>query len=340
MRELDFVNDQYWWLSLLPLLYVAARLLARRADLQRQSRAAELAQLRRLMPADLSAKLAWSLGILAAALLLLFGAVLRPRYGQEPLDVVSGGVDLCIAFDLSKSMYAQDIAPSRLIRARSEVDDILSRLRSGRICAVTFAGTTDVYPLTLDREAVRLYLRDLVPEDMPTGGTALADAIVAATRALVADDQSLQERGLARPPKAILLLTDGEDTTGGDVLKAAQAAHEKGITIFSMGVGSKYAEPIPEMKEGKMVGYQQNGEARTALDEATLRRVAEATNGRYVTLTEGFSSIDSALRSMGAGFVEEQAKQSRAERYAWLLIPAALLLLLEIWVSRRKKVNT
>jgi Ca-activated chloride channel homolog len=337
MSGLDFVHGEYWGLLLLPLLYVAARLLARRLDLSRQARAAELAQLRRLLPIDLSKKLFWSIGILAVALVLVFGALMRPRYGQEPIDVVSGGVDLCIAFDLSKSMYAQDVTPSRLVRARSEVDDILARLRSGRVCAVAFAGTADVYPLTLDRDAVRFYLRDLVPEDMPTGGTALADAIMASTRALVADDESLLARGVARPPKAILLITDGEDTTGGDVLQAAQAAQEKGITIFSMGVGSKSAEPIPEMKEGKMVGYQQNGEARTALDETTLRRVAEATNGRYVTLTEGFNTIDAALRSMGEGFLNEQVKQSRAERYAWLLIPAALLLLLEIWVSRRKK---
>jgi Ca-activated chloride channel family protein len=337
MSELDFVYWSYRWILLLPLVYFGLRVLSRRLDLRRQAKAAELPQLLRLMPKDTPTKIWWSMGLLSLSLLFVLGATLRPRYGQEPIDVVSGGVDLCIAFDLSKSMYAQDISPSRLIRARSEVDDILSRLHSGRVCAVAFAGTADVYPLTLDRDAVRFYLRDLTPEDMPTGGTALAAAIQAAQRALIADDAKYQESGLLRPPKAILLVTDGEDTTGGDVIKAAKDAHEKGITIFAMGIGSKSAEPIPEMKDGKMVGYQQNGEARSALDESTLRQVTELSSGRYVTLTEGFSVIDSTLRSMGEGFLEDQSKQARAERYAWLLIPAALLLLLEIWVSRQKR---
>jgi Ca-activated chloride channel family protein len=327
---IDFLYlDRLWWL-LLPAAFLGMELLRLRRDAARLARVADAAQLARLAPGRIPGALRALLLALGAALVIL--ALSRPRYGEEPVDVLRGGIDLCVALDLSKSMYAQDIAPTRLERAKSELGEALSSLPVGRVCAVAFAGTADVYPLTSDRDAIRFFLRDLSPADMPTGGTALSVALLGAVKALSVDPG---QEGKPRAPRALLLITDGEDTAGGDLEGAIRAAKDAGVQIFALGVGGDSPEPIPQVEDGKVVGYLDNGAARSSLKEDALRRLVEATGGRYARLSEGVSSLRAPLLDLQQGYIEAQVKSARAERFAWLLAPAALVLLLELWLSRR-----
>lgn len=340
MSDFNLARPEYLSLLLVPAFYLALTLGVGYLRRRRLAAVSEWAQFIRLLPEGYRRRSLWSGLFFALALVLIVLGLARPRYGREAIAEVSGGVDLCIAFDLSRSMYAQDVPPNRLVRARSEVDELLEKFRGGRICTVVFAGTADVYPLTSDRDAVRFFLRDLVPEDMPVGGTSLSRALLAGVRALTADDENFKAKELVRPPKAILLVTDGEETAGGDMEEALQAAREAGVKVFTLGVGGKTPEPIPEIRDGKMVGYYKDGEARTSLDEEMLRRLAEETGGRYVPLEQGLGPVRTDLYAMGEGFWEEQERQALAERYGWLFVPAALLLLAEIFISRRRRIGT
>lgn len=331
--SLDLVRPGALWLGLLLLLLFGWDLARSFLDQRRLARVADARQLARLAVGRALPRRAPQLWLGAALGLLLLGLA-RPRYGEEEIDTRQGGLDLCVALDLSNSMYAQDIAPSRLERAKSELDEALRVLPLGRVCAVVFAGTADVYPLTSDRDAIRFFLRDLSPADMPVGGTALAAALDGASKALSVSEGTL---GQTPSPRAVLLITDGEDTVGGDLEGALARAKEANVRIFALGVGGQNPEPIPEVQEGKVVGYKQNGEARSALDAEALRRLATATGGQYAELEEGVAALRGPLRELQSGFIEEQRKASRAERFAWLFLPAALLLALDAWRSRRAR---
>jgi Ca-activated chloride channel family protein len=332
MSELDFAQASWLWLLSVSLLLLVAFHVWRQRRLTRLSSIGSPELLQMLVP---NPRKLWFFSIpFSLALAALVVGLARPKYGEESSEEQQGGVDLCVAFDLSKSMYAQDIAPTRLARARSEVDDLLERVRASRVCIVAFAGSADVYPLTSDREAVRFYLRDLSPEDMPIGGTAIAAALRAAKRALLPEEKPADGVVL---PKSVLLITDGEETAGGNPLEAASELAALGVRVFALGIGGKNPEPIPSYQEGQMVGYQRDGEARSALDETTLRQITERTQGRYASLEEGTSGILAELRQDGQQYLESRKRSTRAERFALCFTAAFFFLCLEIFLATRKE---
>src|SRR5262249_13876982 len=147
------------------------------------------------------------------------------------------------ALDLSRSMLARDVYPSRLERAKAEVARLLDELKGDRVGLVAFAGETLAYPLTTDYEAAKLFWRDLQPSDMPVGGTDLGRAISASTE-LLERSAARTPQGKRRPGQVILLITDGEDTEAR-AFEAAKAAAQHGIHIYAVAVGSKERPFVP-----------------------------------------------------------------------------------------------
>jgi Ca-activated chloride channel family protein len=267
-------------------------------------------------------------GMLLLAILLLILAMTGPRYGYTWQEIKRKGIDIIIALDCSKSMLAQDIKPTRLDRAKREVYDLLTMLKGDRVGLVAFAGTAFLQcPLTLDYDAYNLFLNALTPDFLPVGGTNLAAAIHTAISGF--DPQSKSE-------KAIILITDGENTQTGNPLKAAEAARKAGIKLFSIGVGSRDGVPIPS-KEG---GFKKDGAGKiilSRLDENTLRKMAVSTLGTYVRSVAGDMDLDVIYTQEIRGKMEASTlsggrKKIWQDRYQWVLGLAIALVLMELFV--------
>ncbi|MCS6856961.1 MAG: VWA domain-containing protein [Sandaracinaceae bacterium] len=288
-------------------------------------------------------------GLWVLAFSLLVIALAKPEYGSRTRILRKRGLDIVFAIDFSKSMLAQDIRPNRIERAKAEVLRMLEILDGDRVGCVAFAGETIEFPMTVDYRAVALFLRDLSPYDMPVGGTAIGRALIASKRLL--------ERSRRQPPskeakssQIVVLITDGEDHEG-DPIAAARELAQAGIRVYTAGVGTATGEPIPTYApDGTWTGYLRDEEGkivRSALSEegeATLKRIAEITGGRYHHAgrqAEGLARIREDLARMQKE--ERKAKRItvREGRYALFLAPAFLLLVLEAilpeaWIRKRK----
>ena len=270
---------------------------------------------------------------LGVACLVLSAA--RPQYGGRIQMLKKRGIDVVVALDFSKSMLAQDVQPSRLERAKLELNDFMIQLTGDRIGLIAFAGDTLRFPLTTDYAAAGSFWRSIGPYDMPVGGTAIGKAITAAVRMLAPEDP-VEKANMQGRSKAIVLLTDGEDHVG-EPLVAAEAAAENGIPIFVLGIGSDSPELIPRyLDDGMTMGYQKDekGEyvttALTPESEETLRKIAADTSGRYFRAgsdLSGMNAVVQEIRKMKQSEIEARQITVYEEVFQWFLIPTFVLLL-------------
>jgi Ca-activated chloride channel family protein len=278
-----------------------------------------------------------ALMVLALALVAL--ALARPQAGGRARIVKQRGLDLVVALDFSRSMLAKDVYPSRLERAKRELDQLLDGLAGDRVGVVAFAGETLSYPPTTDYAAVKLFWRDLGPWDMPVGGTAIGRAIAASLQELT----NLRAKGGPSRGQAILLLTDGEDTDS-EPLEAADQASKLGVKIFTVGIGSRSGELIPEYDEkGKITGYVKDPDGHyvtSRLGEETLTEIARRTGGEvFHADTKRFGVEDVARALAGMKRTENEARLVREydEVFEVLLAPAFLLLVIEACLGERRR---
>jgi Ca-activated chloride channel family protein len=267
--------------------------------------------------------------LLAAALALVALALARPQFGVKTEVRKARGMNLVVAVDLSRSMLARDVVPSRLERARVELSALVDQLSGDRVGLVGFTSVAiPICPLTVDHAAWNLQLRGARPEDLPRGGTAIADAIRASEKLL---DTAAGTSG----GRAILVVTDGEEHEG-DPEAAAKEARQKGIEVHVVGVGSKSGEPIPLVDDkGQPAGYLKDAQGETVisrLNEKMLTTIAEAGGGLAALpgSTGGLElgPIRAHLAQMKREERDKLTVSVREERYRWALIPAFLLLLL------------
>ena len=278
-----------------------------------------------------------ALVVLAVALLALAAA--RPQAGGKARVARQRGLDLVVALDFSRSMLAKDVYPSRLERAKRELGQLLDGLGGDRVGVVAFAGESLTYPPTTDYAAVKLFWRDLGPWDMPVGGTAIGRAITSALEQLTA----LRGKGGATRGQAILLLTDGEDTDS-EPLEAAEEASKLGVKIFTVGIGSRSGELIPEYDEqGKVTGYVKDAEGHyvtSRLAEGTLDEIARKTGGEAFHADAkrfGVEDVERALAGLKRTENEARVVRQYDEIFEVLLLPAFLLLVGEACMSERRK---
>ena len=213
----------------------------------------------------------WFLGIA-----LIIVALARPQWGSDVQIVEHRGVQVMVALDISRSMLAQDLKPTRLDRAKLEISDLMSRLTGDEVGIVLFSGASFIqFPLTFDYATARTYLRNASPDAITRQGTVIAKAIETAMTGFSEERVS---------QKIIVIMTDGENHEGDPIAAARQAA-EDGAVIYTVGFGSPEGEPVPEYDgQGNVIGYQEDDQGRvviTQLDEATLQQVAQAGGGKY-----------------------------------------------------------
>ncbi|MCG3147640.1 MAG: hypothetical protein PCFJNLEI_01080 [Verrucomicrobiae bacterium] len=333
---MQFGNPQmFWWLAVVPVvvLLLVWAFRARRRALERFV-APPLAE--RLTRSVRPVARRWKAVLLVAGIVFALLALAQPRWGFEWRQVKRKGVDVFVLLDVSKSMLTEDVRPNRLTQAKFAVADLMAKLAGDRIGLVAFAGTAFVQcPLTIDYEACRLALRDAEPRIIPRGGSAIGAAIRTALKAF--------EAGEGRD-RAIVLITDGEETEG-DAIAAAAEAKKAGVRIYAIGVGSVEGELIPVREDGKGMEFLKDGEGKVVksrLDEGTLQQLALQTEGIYVRSAAGDFGMETVyekgIAQLQRKEYEEQLQKKLFERFQWPLGIGLLLLVVEMFVSDRKRI--
>jgi Ca-activated chloride channel family protein len=263
-------------------------------------------------------------------------ALARPQWGFSWEEVKQRGLDIVVAIDTSKSMLAEDIAPNRLARAKLAALDLMQQARSDRLGLVAFAGSAFLQcPLTIDDNAFRQSVEALDVNIIPSGGTALAEAINIARTAFKEGDNH----------KVLVIFSDGEDNDEG-ALDAAQVAAQEGLRIYTVGVGTAEGELLRTKDAKGRTDYirdDQGNVVKSRLNESLLQEIAFATEGRMYLRLAGAKTID-ALYEQGLAPLPKSEGQEKLmkryhERYHWPLAVAILLLLAEMLLPEQKRVS-
>jgi Ca-activated chloride channel family protein len=262
-------------------------------------------------------------------------AAAGPMWGKKAVIVQSKGKDVFFIVDISSSMTAEDIRPSRLARAKIEISRLIDALEGNRIGIIISAGESFMLcPLTLDTGACMLLLDCIDPGNVPRPGTSLASAIETAVAGFESEEKNY---------RAIVLLTDGEDLEG-DVDRAITLARDNGVRVFTLGVGTPEGAPIPvKADDGTPAGYKKDASGHTVvtkLGEHLLMHIAEETGGEYAYIGEGGSATErlvERIRKMDEKVLAEEELKVYRERFQAPLAAAFFLLLLECCIGERKK---
>jgi Ca-activated chloride channel homolog len=268
--------------------------------------------------------------VLAFAAIVIAAA--NPQKPGKSENVNRNGVDVMVVLDVSKSMLATDIKPSRLEKSKQLLAKLLDKLQNDRIGIVVFAGRAYMQmPLTIDHGAARMYIQDASPDVVPTQGTVIADALQMANAAFNAKEKKY---------KTILLISDGEDHDP-NAAKVAQKLAQNGVEINTVGIGSPEGTTIidPETKEIKKDAQGQT--VISKLNEAELQQLSTATNGIYLRL----DNMDDALITLSQQIDSIEKKSLNDSEfidynsYFQYLLGAALLLLLIEFILPEKKMK-
>jgi Ca-activated chloride channel homolog len=272
----------------------------------------------------------------SAAVGLLLVAAANPQVGTRMEEVKQEGIDVYILLDVSNSMRAEDIKPNRLDKAKFQISNLIRKLRGDRIGLVVFAGEAYIqFPLTTDYSAATMFLNAVNEKSIPLQGTAIASAITLAINSFKHEEPT---------EKAIIIITDGEDHEG-DLNSAVNEAVEKGIKIYTIGLGSPAGAPIPVFNaQGLQAGYRKDREGNivlTKLNETVLKQIAAGAKGKYYLGSNYEDHLDLIYKDLSelekAEFGVKKITDYE-DRFYYFLIPAILLLIIELLITERKSV--
>lgn len=275
--------------------------------------------------------------LLLLAIAFLIVTIANPLVGTRLEEVKREGIDLFIALDVSLSMKAEDIKPSRLEKAKRDVSSLLKKLSGDRVGLIVFAGDAFVqFPLTSDYAAADLFISAIDVDAVPVPGTFIGSAIERALASFIQESPT---------QKAIVIVSDGENTEG-DIFGPVEEAKNAGVRLFTIGMGTLEGSPIPLYdKNGTRIDYKRDRQGSiviTKLDETVLRQIAERGNGKYFRATSAGNEIEEVFNELNAlEKVEFGTKQISGfeSRYQYSLALALLFLFLESILSdRRSKV--
>ena len=264
-------------------------------------------------------------------LTLVIIAIIGPQLGMRLVNVKRQGIDIVIAIDLSKSMLAQDIIPSRIKKTKHEVKNFINKLEGDRVGLVGFTSRAFLQcPLTSDYDAALMFLDIMDTSLLPQNGTSLSEAIITSNSAFVSEDKK---------HKLMIIISDGEDHEEG-FTEAVQTATEKGIIIYTIGIGSLEGVPIPTDK-----GFVKDSEGKTViskLNEIDLKRIASEGNGNYYLSTSSEGELADIFNDIAK--IEKKEFGTKVfrdfeHRYQIILLIGIIFLLIDLAMNERKKVK-
>ena len=272
--------------------------------------------------------------LILLALVCLSLGIANPQTGSRMETVKREGVDIIFAVDVSLSMLAEDVKPSRLDRARQLVSACIDRLGGDRVGIIAYAGQAfPQLPVTTDLAAARLFLEGIGPDQISVQGTAISDAV--RLSAEMFDEEGEQAR-------ILVLLSDGEDHEG-EVEEAAQIAAENGIRIMGIGLGRDRGGPIP-IKDayGRTAGFKEDKDGNkvvTKRDERLLTQVARKSNGKYLDGNDTRSAVDGLMEELAAlerSEFESSLFTDYEDQFYWFAGLALLLLIADTLILEKK----
>lgn len=331
MYELD--EKKYFYLLIIIPILLLIFLYNQYWKRKKQREFGDLELLKRLSP-DKSIFKDWvKFVIILVAFLALSVALVNPKVGTKTETVQREGIDIVFAVDVSKSMLAEDIAPSRLEKTKQIISQIINNLSGDRVGIVAYAASAfPVLPITTDYGAAKLFLQGMNTDIVSSQGTSLSDAISLAT-SFFADDKSRS--------KLIILLSDGEDHDL-DVEEAIKEAKKKNLKIITVGLGTEKGGPIPIKVGGNAISFKRdsnNDIVITKLEANNLRMIASKTNGGYIDGSNTKNVVDyvkNALANIEKKEFETQQFTDYNSQFQWFLGIALFLLLLDMSLLQRK----
>lgn len=279
-----------------------------------------------LMP-DASAKRRWIKFLLIQIIIaLVVIMVARPQMGIKVSHEKRNGIEALICLDISNSMLATDVAPSRLQKSKMLIENMVDHFTKDKIGLIVFAGDAYVQlPITSDYVSAKMFLQNIEPSLIQTQGTNIGEAINLAANSFT------QQENIG---KAIIVITDGEDHEGG-AMEAAKEASEKGYKVFILGIGNTTGAPIPVAGGGFLTDNTGNT-VMTSLNEQMCKDIAAAGKGTYIHVdntSAAQESLNNELSKMQKGDMESVVYSEFEEVYQWFGILAIILLILEVVIS-------
>jgi Ca-activated chloride channel family protein len=332
MEIFRFAHPNYLYaLALIPLLAFIHLIIARRRK-KALEKFGNLEVISSLMPEASFVRPTVKFYIILFALFALIITMAGPQFGTKLETIKRKGIELIIALDVSNSMNATDIGPSRLERAKRAIAQLVDKLNNDRIGIIVFAGEAYTQlPITTDYPSAKMFLNSINTDIVPTQGTAIGSAINLAVNSFS------QQEDINR---AIIVITDGENHEDNPV-EAAKKAAEKGIKVYTVGMGLPKGAPIP-VKGGKANQFMKDRQGNVViskLDEKTLKEVAIAGNGAYIpanNIRKGINNLVDELSRLEKKEIDAKVYTEYDEQFQYFAGLALLLLLIEFFILERK----
>ena len=325
-----FESPIYLYLLVLIPLLALIRFLSYRNQKKRLRKFGEPSLLKALMPDVSRFRPSVKFWILQGALALLIVMLARPQMGTKINHEKRVGIETIIAMDISNSMRAEDIVPSRLDRSKMMVENLVDHFTNDKIGLIVFAGDAFVQlPITSDYVSAKMFLSSIDPSMIASQGTDIARAIEMASHSFT------QEEGIG---KAIVVITDGEDHEGGAV-EAAEAAKKNGMRVYVLGVGSPQGAPIPVPGTGNYMQDNTGNTVMSALNEDMCKQVAQAGGGAYIHVENNSAAqeqLDNELDKLAKKETSTAVYSEFDEQFQAFGVLALLLLILEICIFDRR----
>lgn len=319
---LRFEDPIYLWMLLIIPILVLMRFIAWRKRKRNLRKFGDPSLLKEMMPDVSKYRPTIKFCLLFSVITILIFMIARPQVGSKISHEKREGIEVLIALDISNSMLAQDVIPSRLEKSKLLIEDLVDHFTNDKVGLVVFAGDAFVQlPITSDYVSAKMFLQNISPSLITTQGTDLARAISLSQSCFT------QREHIGR---AIIVITDGEDHEGG-ALEAAREAYKKGINVFILGVGTSKGAPIPDGNGG----YLKDNSGQTvlsALNEQMCQQVAKAGNGVYIHVdntSDAQEKLNKELSKLQSGISDIVVYSEYNEQFQIFGIILLLLLIVE-----------
>lgn len=324
-----FENPAFLYLLIIIPVFILIRLLGIRKRKRNLKKFGDLELVKQLMPDVSYSRRALKFWICMSALALLIVMLARPQMGTKISQEKRKGIEVIISLDISNSMKAEDVVPSRLDKSKMLIENMVDNFTNDKVGLVVFAGDAFIQlPITSDYVSAKMFLQNVDPSLIATQGTDLAGAIELSSKSFTQQD---------KVGRAILIITDGEDHEGG-AIEAAKKARKDGIRVFVLGVGSPKGSPVPDGNGGYMKDNT-GQEVMSALNEDMCKQIAEAGGGAYIHVDNtslAQRQLNDELTKLQKGDISSVIYSEYDEQFQAVGILILILLIIETLVLERK----
>lgn len=326
-----FDNPTYLWLLLLIPLLAMIYLYSLRQSKRRLKRFGSLKLMHQLSPMASPRRKLVKFVLAELILTLLILIVARPQIGNKIANNTSReGIEVIMALDISNSMLATDVVPSRLDKSKLMVEGLMNKFTKNKLGLIVFAGDAFVQlPITSDYVSAKMFLDNINPSLIGTQGTDIGKAINLAIHSFTPNTQT---------GKAIVVITDGEDNEGGAEAMAKQA-QEKGIKVFILGIGSTQGTTIP-MPNGEDLRDANGNIVKTHLNEEMCKKIADAGHGVYIHVDNSSVAdalLEKELGKLQKGEINNVVYSDYDEQFQAFALLVVLSLIIDVFILERKR---